>query len=259
VQALVDVVARLVPQRARQPLLRTRIGQALSRAVVDEEAYEPQLRQAIERLVQPGWSCADVGAHHGIVSRLLARLVGPNGRIVAFEAHPTNVEQLRRGVDAAGLGERVRVEHTAVTDGATPTVALHPGRSHASAEWNVVGVDVEGRPTSPELEVPATSLDAYFPAGERLDFVKIDVESAESLVLVGMRRLLREARPAIALEFHDDAGWKARRELLEAEYELYALDGRRLGPDAGREYHCLALPQDEVAVGRITLPKQQTS
>ena len=259
-QALVHAVARLVPQRARQPFLRTRIGQTLSRAAVDEDQYEPGLRRAIEELVQPGWTCADVGAHHGIVTRLLARLVGPGGSVIAFEAHPANAEQLRRGVEAAGLADRVRVEHVAVTDGATPAVALHPGRGRASAEWNVVGVDVEGRPTTAELEVPATSLDAYFPPGKRLDFVKIDVESAEAIVLVGMRRLLRDARPTVALEFHDDRGWDGRRTLHEAGYDLYAPDGRLLAPDATREYHCVALPR-EAASGddRTKLPEEKTT
>jgi Methyltransferase FkbM domain len=148
----------------------------------------------------------------------------------------------------------------AVTDGAAPAVALHPGRGGASAEWNVVGVDVEGRPTTAELEVPATSLDAYFPPGERLDFVKIDAESAEAIVLVGMRRLLRDTRPAVALEFHDDRGWDARHTLLDAGYDLYALDGRRLATDAAREYHCVALPRQPAAGDAgTTLPERKTT
>jgi FkbM family methyltransferase len=246
VRTLLAVLRLVVPAPARRALGRTRLGGALARATGEDAAYEPELRRALEAIVQPGWVCADVGAHHGIITRLLARLVGPSGRVIAFEAHPGNAEELARTVTAAGVGGRIRVENLAVTDGAAPRVALHPGRGHASTEWNVTGADVEGHPTPAELQVAATSLDTYFGLETRLELVKIDVEGAEGQVLAGMRRVLREARPVLVVEFHDEAGWEGRRELLEAGYDLYAVDGTRLEPrrDLEREYHCLALPSE---------------
>lgn len=216
--------------------------------------HEPELQRALEAIVEPGWVCADVGAHHGVITLLLARLVGPHGRVVAFEAHPANAEQLAARVVDRGARERVRVESLAVTDGSSERVALHPGRGHASTEWNVGGADVEGRPTPAELEVQATSLDAYFSAEDgRLDLVKVDVEGAEAEVLAGMRRLLRDARPVLVVEFHHEQGWEGRSELVEAGYELYALDGRRLDPvrDTTRLYQCLAFAQERPVPARL--------
>lgn len=107
-----------------------------------------------------------------------------------------------------------------------------------------MGADLEGRPTPAELEVGATSLDSYF-AESRLDFVKLDVEGAEADVLVGMRSLLHEGKPTIAVEFHTEAGWAGRRELLDAGYRLETLAGEPVdaGPRAERVYQCLALPE----------------
>jgi hypothetical protein len=96
--------------------------------------------------------------------------------------------------------------------------------------------------TPRELEVRAVSLDDYLPSGEPVQLVKIDVEGAEALVLAGMRRLLRESRPVVLVEFHDDVGWGGRRHLLEAGYRLETLDGEPVESDAGRLYHCLAKP-----------------
>ena len=48
------------------------------------------------------------------------------------------------------------------------------------------------------------NLDEYFTAGPALNMVKIDVEGAESQVLAGMTRILREVRPVLFIEFHDD-------------------------------------------------------
>jgi FkbM family methyltransferase len=204
--------------------------------------YEPELQEAVARLVRPGWTCADVGAHEGIFTRLLAELVGPTGRVIAFEAHPQNVRRLRKSLHGS-LFDRVTVENVAVTDGATERVTLHAGRRRASQEWNVTGMDLEGHATPPEFDVAATSLDAYF-ADAPLDFVKLDVEGAEAVVLRGMRRVLRESKPTLAVEFHTPEGWAGRSELLEAGYRLETPAGEPIdaGPDAPRAYHCVTLP-----------------
>lgn len=213
----------------------------IARLVRRNVAYEPDVQAYIRGLVRPGWTCADVGAHEGIYTRLLAELVGESGRVVAFEAHPENARRLRSSLGDEHRG-RVTVERLAVTDGAEERVTLHPGRGRASQEWNVTGIDLEGRPTPGELNVPAVSLDAYFAEGS-LDFVKLDVEGAEALVLRGMRRLLREGRPAIVVEFHTREGWDGRTELLDAGYRLLTTTGDAIdaGPEAARVYQVVAL------------------
>ena len=214
----------------------------LGRLIRRDAPYEPEVQAAVSRLVRPGWTCADVGAHLGIYTRLLAELVGESGRVVAFEAHPTTSRRLRRSLGSA-LRKRVVVENLAVTDGSAERVMLHAGRQRWSQEWNVTGHDLDGHPTPAEVEVAATSLDSYFAEGP-LDFVKMDVEGAEALVLRGMRRLLRETRPAMAVEFHTEEGWAGRTELLDAGYRLETPTGEPVdaGPDATRVYLCMALP-----------------
>jgi FkbM family methyltransferase len=204
------------------------------------EPYEPELTAAIERVVERGWSCADVGAHVGNITETLARLVGRDGRVVAFEAHPANAEQLRERFRRSRV---VEIVNAAVSDGGSDRLALYAGRHDNSTEWNVLGHDVEGAATRQVLEVPAVSLDRWYAPGARLDFVKIDVEGAEGLVLAGMRRVLREARPLLALEFHDDEGWGSRKELLDAGYTLSRTDGSVIDPDGERVYHVIAQPR----------------
>ena len=125
--------------------------------------------------------------------------------MVAFEAHPDNARMLRKSLSRS-VCDRVAVENLAVTDGSAERVSLTWSWRHASEEWNIVGSDLEGRPTPAELEVGATSLDSYF-AERPLHFVKPDVEGAEADVLRGMRRLIRDRKPTLAIEYHTELGW----------------------------------------------------
>lgn len=214
---------------------------------------EPTVTRACQAVVRPGWSCVDVGAHQGYFSLLFATLVGPEGTVTSFEAHPANAAELRRNVALNRLEGRVRIENMAVTDGASPRVDLYFGRASSSAEWNILGRDVEGNPTEVALSVAATSLDGYFPPGARIDFVKMDIEGAEELALPGMRRILRESRPLVMVEFHNPGAWARRSELLEAGYALYDVDGARWIPadEEPRTYQCLAVPREQVERVRL--------
>ena len=53
----------------------------------------PEL-SAARRLVEDGDTVVDVGAHHGYYTGYLARLVGRQGHVHAFEANPDNAGQL---------------------------------------------------------------------------------------------------------------------------------------------------------------------
>src|SRR5262245_24874789 len=46
-------------------------------------------RRILEERVRPGMRVVDIGANVGLYSLLLARLVGPEGRVFAFEPEPT--------------------------------------------------------------------------------------------------------------------------------------------------------------------------
>lgn len=204
---------------------------------------EKQVCEAVRRLVKPGWVCVDVGANVGLITSVLAEAVGPRGSVIAFDAFAGNTVLLKQRMSLRGFGDRVVVETVAVTDGLKPRIWLHSGRDRSSCEWNIVGHDVDGCPTPPEMEIYAVSLDQYFKPGAPLHFVKMDIEGAASQALAGMRRLLREQRPILLIEFHDEAEWAGRRYLLDAGYSLFELDGRRVEApaEAQRRYHCIAI------------------
>ena len=198
--------------------------------------YEPRVCVAIEREVQPGNICADVGANIGYMTLLIARCCGPGGHVYAFEALPSNAKHLEENVAINGLAGWVTVENLAVSDGSESRVMLYEGDS--SPEFSLL-------PRSGHtggVQVPAVALDAYFGKG-RLDFVKMDIEGAEGQAIKGMRHLLRSQRPICLIEIHGEPGLSALGELTSADYTLFDLDGQPLSdPRPDSISHILARP-----------------
>ena len=186
--------------------------------------YEPELQEAIRREVRPGMVVYDVGANIGYVSLLLARAVGPQGRVFAFEALPANLERIRANL-ALNPQAAVTPVGMAVIDGDRPVEFL----THASGAMGKAAGSAgrKGETYGAAIQVAGISLDEfiYTQLNPVPQVVKIDIEGGEVLALPGMRRLLREGRPLVFLELHGpEAARAAWDELTAAGYQLFRMD-----------------------------------
>jgi FkbM family methyltransferase len=207
---------------------------------------EAKVTEAIAAVVQPGWTCLDVGAHKGYFTLLLARVTGEAGRVISFEAHPDNAAATLRHVVVNGVAERVQVINKAVSDGKESEVLLYFGRDSSPFEWNIIGHDVLGHATEAALRVPCLALDDYFTADERIDFVKMDIEGAEGMALAGMHRILEESHPVLLVEFHNQDVWDSRRELIPETYTIYDISKGEVVSREQEEFvhQCLMIPTE---------------
>src|SRR5262245_2069721 len=64
------------------------LGEVVFGVIYKYGFYEPDLTYALIQLLNPGDTMIDVGGHLGYFSRLAEELVGPSGRVVAFEPAP---------------------------------------------------------------------------------------------------------------------------------------------------------------------------
>lgn len=138
----------------------------------------------------------DVGAFVGLYTIALAKRVGPQGVVVAFEPDPGNFAWLQRHVALNHVEGVVTLRNVAV-GGAVETRRFSTGHDAVSH------LD-EARGAAAGVQVPVSTLDQEFPH-RRLDLLKIDVEGAEELVLRGGVRLLQDparAPRSIYIEVH---------------------------------------------------------
>jgi FkbM family methyltransferase len=163
--------------------------------------YEPDEIAFVRSVVREGDTVIDVGAHIGFFTMQMAAIVGPRGRVFAFEPLPANRELLERSILENRFGDRVVSEPAAVgatTGTATLTFAVETLNSGGAY---VLRSGAAVLPGNVRREVPLLALDDRV-FSRPVRFIKMDVEGAEPQVVAGARRLLTEDRPVILSELH---------------------------------------------------------
>ncbi len=168
-----------------------------------------------QALVKPGQTVLDVGANIGVHTLPLARLVGPNGRVLAFEPQRTVFYMLCGNVAQNNL-DQVHCFHAAVGQAAGE---IGVPELDGAAEQNFGGLELS-QATPGKTKVPLLRIDDLRLAA--CHFIKIDVEGMERQVLLGARETISRFRPLLYLEDDRADRSAALRECLaELGYEIY--------------------------------------
>lgn len=156
-------------------------------------ARDPLIWAFIRRRLGPGAVFVDAGANVGSYTLPAARLVGPAGRVVAFEAHPVTFGFLARNVAANGLANVTALN---LDLGEAPgRIAMafspaNPGETHVATAAETRTTEVEMVPLDAALEGQGVGA---------VDYLKIDVEGFELPVLRGAARTIA-ASPGIVIQ-----------------------------------------------------------
>jgi FkbM family methyltransferase len=154
-------------------------------------AYEPTESGWLRQCLSPGDTFIDVGASFGHYTTLAAELVGPTGKVFAFEPSPIANRVLEEAILTSDLSNIVVLTKSAVgkANGSAP-LFLPTNRSLHSP--SILGSD----PRFLEVQVPVVALD-YFEPLEHIPSIrvmKVDVEGFEPDVLAGAKCLIQGKR-----------------------------------------------------------------
>jgi FkbM family methyltransferase len=137
----------------------------------------------------------DVGAGVGNATLLFSRLVGPSGRVIAVEAHPTTFGWLTHLCRLNGLANVTPI-HAAASDVEGPVTISDLGaddQDRNTIVGDVGGISVRGRP----LDAVARGVGVT-----HLDFLKMNIEGAEQLAIQGMSWLIARTEH-VCIACHD--------------------------------------------------------
>jgi FkbM family methyltransferase len=166
-------------------------------------AFEPSTVTEYEKHVKPGMTVLDIGANVGAHTIHLARIVGDDGRVMAFEPTDWAVAKLKANMaENPALASRISVSQVLLSDEEDATM---PDSVHAS--WPLAaGGDVHPLLRARGMSVDgarAARLDTVLQQSgcDRVDFIKMDVDGHECQVLGGMTATLEKDAPPILMEF----------------------------------------------------------
>lgn len=196
--------------------------------------FEQHVQRCLRALLSAGDVFIDIGAHIGYHALWGASLVGPSGKVFAFEADPANFLRLREHLRSFYWCTAVDKAVWNVTGTAVFERSCEPRESG----WGTLAA-VRDLRRGEHVAVGTISLDDWS-SENRIDkacTIKIDAEGSEVRILRGAKNFLGRIRPAIIAEFNEvvlrQAGTSSEeleRVLCELDYQLFSLSGTWLRP-----------------------------
>ena len=170
-----------------------------------EGAREPNTANALARLTKPGNVVFDIGANVGSHTLPLAKLVGPEGMVYAFEPVEWAHKKLERNMELNSF-KNIRLVPVALSD----QVQMH-GTEQFRASFKISNqsdVGVDGNLTQnwwgacDKVNVEFDTVDAFVQNNKlgRLDLIKLDVDGYEGKVIRGAKNTLERFKPIVLME-----------------------------------------------------------
>lgn len=178
-----------------------------------------------EQICKPNTIMIEVGANIGTHTMALAKLVGENGRVYAFEPQRIVFQTLCANM---ALNSITNVEAFQVAVSNEEGSLIIPEFNYAQ-ENNFGGIELDkftqGR------KVPKVKLDDFLEL-DRLDFMKIDVEGMEQSVIEGAAMQIKKFKPILYVENDRmDKSEALLKTIKELGYDIYEHNPRLFNPD----------------------------
>jgi len=183
--------------------------------------YETAVVRAINENLRLGQVAYDIGANLGYMAMVMSQIVGPLGRVIAFEPSP-RAHRLLRANATGNRGLRFEPVQIALAD----SVGQELFSDFSYDLVSRLGDHSAEYPDADLVQVPVETLDHLVESGElpAPDFVKLDVEGAEARVIRGMLGVIKVHQPLVLAELHEEqAAHEATRLFLDQGYAVSVL------------------------------------
>ena len=160
--------------------------------------YEKNTVKYFKENIKPGMTVIDIGAHIGYYTLIFSKLVGPNGKVFAFEPEKENFLLLEKNTCHLKNVER---HEKAVSD-----------KNGSIDFFKIIGSTGCHSVLPPQIDnekitVESITIDSFLEKKSinKVDFLKIDIEGAELLALKGMEALIKKSKKlSVVAEFNPE-------------------------------------------------------
>jgi FkbM family methyltransferase len=221
------------------------------------QLYEPGMSRLLAEVLQEGDGVVDVGAHIGYFTVLAASLVGPHGKVLAFELEEENYQQLRANIALNNFSHVLAWQGALGADNTSTQFFVNSDDDGGHALWNIGNQSANGgsRRQCQTRRTQMMTLDAILNqhAVGAVKLIKISATGAEyDVILGGIQTLITYDVPYIVCRLHPfalqqmgHAESDLRSFMGSIGYEASVIDAdgltlQRLAPDASLDEQSVA-------------------
>ncbi|HTQ99426.1 MAG TPA: FkbM family methyltransferase [Candidatus Acidoferrum sp.] len=184
-----------------------------------QDWFEDEIK-FLRRLLQPGERVIDIGANYGVYTLSMAKTVGVEGHVWAFEPAPYTARLLSEGISSNNFTQITLVQSALSNLCGSARLSISP-----HSELNAL---IHGESTAGESEiVPVVTLDDCLEkyGWHEIDFMKIDAEGEETNILKGGTHFFAKMSPLIQYEIKAGTELNLRlvKEFASIGYDSYLL------------------------------------
>jgi FkbM family methyltransferase len=197
IKRMLRVPLQFIPRGLQVPVVRGPlqgkrwiVGSSINRCWMG--TYDRAESRLMKRCLRPGNICFDIGAQAGYHTLYASTVVGPGGRVFAFEPAPNNI---------ANIKKHAAMNHLTNVSVVEAAVSNVDGESHF--DFGISAVAGHLAPSG-GVVVRTITLDHEIDCGAlpEPDYIKIDAEGAELSILEGARNMLVRRHPTLSVETH---------------------------------------------------------
>ena len=180
-----------------------------------------------ENYIKSGMRVAEVGGHIGYITQYFSKLVGSKGQVTVFEPGSNNLPYLERNISDFN---NINLVQCAISD---TQGMLDFYEDDLTGQNNSLVKDFEGfsRNNNNALgtakintnRVQATTIDKQF-IDKGIDFIKIDIEGAEWMALLGAKEVIKKYRPVLMVEIQANE-FEIFNFFLNLNYKMHLPEG----------------------------------
>ncbi len=184
-----------------------------------EDWFEEEIH-FIRKLLHEGMNVIDIGANYGLYTLTMSKIIGPSGKIWAFEPTSLTAAFLRKSILANHLTNVELVQAGLSDKKGTAKISLNP-----DPEMNAITDEPDSGSKYETVELlNLDECENTYP-WDTIDFIKLDAEGQEHNIVLGGKHFLSTRSPLIMFELKHvhTINTALINDFLELGYQLYHL------------------------------------